>query len=95
MAAVTATSLLNAINGVVLNPLIYLLFVIAFFYFLLGLAQFVMNADSDRGRTEGKEKIKWGLVGMFIMFSAYGIIHLILATFGLNSANTHQGYINF
>jgi hypothetical protein len=95
MAAVTATSFLNAINKVVLNPLIYLVFTLAFVYFLFGLAQFIKGADSPKGRDEGKQKILWGLVGMFVMFGAYGIIHLILATFGLNPVNTHQGYINF
>ena len=76
--------LLNRINTYVLNPLILLAFAIALVVFMVGLVKFIA---SDKEREEGKKKILWGLVGMFIMISAYGLIQLVLNTFSINGPN--------
>ena len=92
----TATEFLDRVNQVILNPIIILLFAVATLILFWGIIEFLATASTDAGREAGKKKILWGLVGMFIMFSAYGIIHLILGTFGLTgSANSHQNYIQF
>jgi hypothetical protein len=44
-----------------------------------------LTQTSDTNREEGKRKIFWGLFGMFIMFSVYGIIRLILGTFEIEA----------
>ena len=74
---------LNGINQYILNPLILLLFAIALLVFFWGVLQFIFSQTADDRRDEGKRKIFWGLFGMFIMFSAYGLIRLILGTFGV------------
>ncbi|MBX4188990.1 hypothetical protein KW785_00130 [Candidatus Parcubacteria bacterium] len=87
---------LNKINQFILNPLIIFLFAVATLVFFVGVVQFLATAETDAGREEGKRKLVFGLIGMFVMFSAYGIIHLILGTFGItNSANQHEQYIQF
>ncbi len=95
MAAVTISieGFLNKVNIFILNPLILLVFAIALLVFLYGVLQFIRNADSETGRVEGKKNIGWGLFGMFIMMSAYGLIRIILNTFGLTSKSTD--YIQF
>lgn len=82
------TEFLGKINQVILNPLIYLFFAIAFVVFVWGIFQFIASQTSDDKLSEGKRKIFWGLFGMFIMISAYGLIRLILGTFGV----TDLGY---
>ncbi|HVS79592.1 MAG TPA: hypothetical protein VHF05_01305 [Candidatus Paceibacterota bacterium] len=77
------TPLLNAVNRYILNPIIVLMFMVALAMFFWGIFQFISNAESDRGREEGKQNMLWGIVGMFIMISVYGIIRVVLATFGL------------
>lgn len=93
MAAVeiSIAPFLNKLNAYVLNPIIVLVFVIAFLMFMIGILQFVNSAADDNARAEGKKRIMYGLLGMFIMFSAYGIISLILSTFGISN----PGYISF
>ena len=87
---------LHRVDTYILNPFILLLFGVAFLIFFVGLVQFVRSAQSDTAREEGKRKIVYGLIGMFIMFSAYGIIRLILNTFGLSdSVAQHETYIKF
>lgn len=76
---------LNKINQFILNPLILLAFAAAFLVFFWGIFQFVASQTTDAGRDEGKRKIFWGLFGMFVMFSAYGLIRLILGTFGISA----------
>lgn len=76
---------LNKINQFILNPLILLAFGIAFLVFFWGIFQFISSQTTDTGRDEGKRKIFWGLFGMFIMFAAYGLIRLILGTFGISA----------
>jgi hypothetical protein len=65
------------------NPIIYLLFALAVVYFMWGVMVFIKNADSPEKRAEGFQHMKWGIIGVFIMISAKGIINLILATLGL------------
>lgn len=89
----SASGLLNKINAAILNPLILLVFAIATITFVYGLVQFIGSETSDAEREGGKRKIMYGLIGMVIMFSAYGIIHLILGTFGIQ--NPPKPYITF
>jgi hypothetical protein len=77
------TDFLNSINEVILNPIIMLAFAIAFLVFIWGIFQFIASETSDAKRTEGKKKILYGLIGMLIMFSAYGLVRVILGTIGV------------
>lgn len=79
------TVLLGKINAVILNPLIVLMFGIALLVFFWGIFQFILRNDDETAREQGKKSMMWGLVGMFIMFSAYGIINLILNSLGINA----------
>ena len=81
------STLLHKISQFILNPLIALVFAIALAVFLWGVVQFIASQTADAGREEGKRKIIWGLFGMFIMISAYGLIGLILGTFSIPSPN--------
>ena len=67
----------------IVNPLILLLAAVALVVFLGGVFEFVRNAGDDTKRSEGRSAILWGLVGLMIMFGAYGIINLALNTFGI------------
>ena len=82
------SSFLNGVNRYILNPLVLLVFAIAFLMFFWGVFQFIFSQTADDRRDEGKRKIFWGLFGMFIMISAYGLIRLILGTLGV----TNPGY---
>ena len=79
------STFLKKLSEVILNPLILLAFGIAFLVFFWGIFQFIASETADAGREEGKRKIFWGLFGMFIMISSYGLIHIILGTFSIPS----------
>lgn len=77
------TLLTNIINNI-LTPAEYLIFALAVIYFFWGVFTFIRNADSETKRKEGFDHMIWGVVGMFIMFSAKGLINFILSSLGLN-----------
>ncbi len=61
------------------------MFAVALLVFFWGLVEFIYKAGSDEGRETGKRNMLWGIVGMFIMITVYGIIGLILGTLGIPS----------
>ena len=77
----------------IINPIILLLSAGAFIVFLWGVFKFIKGAGDEKERSEGKQAIFWGLIGLVIIFGAYGIINLALGTFGLpdNIRGTIQG----
>jgi hypothetical protein len=66
-----------------INPLIGLLFALALAYFFWGLALFILNPTDDESRKKGQSMIIWGTIGIFIMASIFGILAVVLGTFGL------------
>ncbi len=81
-AAVTSvTGLLSKIAMLIINPLIVLGFVIATIYLFYGIAEMIWKSDSKDDTS--KNNVKYGVIGLFIMFSVYGILNLVLNTFGI------------
>ncbi len=78
----TLDSFLGRVSTYILNPVIGLIFAVAFAYFIWGVLSFIMHADNDTERTTGQRHMIWGVIGMFIMVAAYGIIGIITGTFG-------------
>lgn len=74
---------IQKISVAILNPLIWFAFVLAVVYFLYGIFIYIREADNEEKRKDGANHILWGAVGMFIMFSAYGIIRLVLDTLNI------------
>jgi hypothetical protein len=78
--------LLLKIYTYILNPIIAVLFVVATAYFLIGLIRYFIPQGSDTDRQTGQRHMVWGLVGMFLMISVFGIMRIIVNTFGVNLA---------
>lgn len=68
----------------VVNPIILLLSAGAFIVFLWGVFEFIWQAGDETKRKEGRDAIFWGLIGLVIIFGAYGIINIALGTFGID-----------
>lgn len=79
----SVTDLLGKIATYVLNPLIILGFVIATAFLFYGIAEMIWKADSS-DLDKNRKNVMYGVVGLFIMFSVYGILRLTLDTFGIS-----------
>lgn len=89
-AEFAAQCFVNKINQAILFPVITLLLALAFLVFLYGLFEYVRNAASDQGRETGKQHILYGVIGMFVMLSAYSILALAAGTFGVGLFKSDQ-----
>ena len=68
----------------VINPILLLLSAGAFVIFIWGVFQFIRQAGDEKKREEGRNAIFWGIIGLVIIFGAYGIINVALSTFNLD-----------
>ncbi len=82
----TIVPFLHKVNALILNPILLLLFSLSFVYFFYGIVRFLRVDDSAASeRKEARDAIMWGMVGMLIMFSVYGIIYFVLKSFGIDA----------
>ncbi len=73
----------------IVNPIILLLVAAAFVLFLWGVFEFIKNAGDETKRAEGQRAILWGIVGLVIMFGAFGIINIATKSFNLGTVTTN------
>jgi len=76
---------IDKLNSVIINPLLLLIFALGTMVMVYGVVEFMWGLQQDTEHKEsGKLHMLWGLVGMFIMISAWAIIKLIAGTVGAN-----------
>ncbi len=89
-AATGAQELAFRLNKFIINPLIILLFSLAFLYFMIGMLQFLRNAGNPKMRGDGQQHMLWGVLGMVIMVGVFGIINLLVNTFGIKGVDVSK-----
>lgn len=92
-AEASVVTLMKSINRVILNPLIIFLFALAVVYFIYGLARYLLSPDNEEVRKSSKSHMLWGIVGMFIMISVFGILSIIMNTLGVENSGTSSDII--
>ena len=91
----TIKGLMFRISYYILNPMIILGFVVALIYFTWGLLRFLKNRQSNAEASNvGKSHMIWGLVGLFIMVSAFGIMNMIADLVGAGNVKEKDGVVN-
>ncbi|OGZ07799.1 MAG: hypothetical protein A3D65_05725 [Candidatus Lloydbacteria bacterium RIFCSPHIGHO2_02_FULL_50_13] len=84
-AATTPPAVLTFVGKIstnILNPIIAILFALAFLYFVWGVAKYIWSPDNEKARTDGQKAMLWGIVGMFIMVSVFGIMRFLISSIG-------------
>lgn len=71
---------LDKIKENILNPFIVFLLALALVYFLYGVFKFIRGFDNSTTREEGKKHMIWGVVGLAIMVSVYGLLNVVKST---------------
>jgi hypothetical protein len=89
-------SFLGRVVEQIINPIILILSAVVFVVFLWGIFEFVLHAGDGAKRKTGREAIFWGLIGLVIIFGAYGIINVAMKTFNVapNGNDTIQKVLN-
>lgn len=90
----TVTDIVGRLETVIIKPALLLVFTAGFFIFVWGLVVFLFNLDEGPERDKGKKHMIYGLIGMFIMVSVYGILTLLSDTFNLG-CDPKKGTCNY
>lgn len=78
--------LMFRVSYYVINPLIIVGFVLALFYFLWGMIDFLKNRQNAAEKSnQGKDHMMYGIFGMIIMVSAFAIMRFLANTIGAGS----------
>jgi hypothetical protein len=83
----TASTLIGRFESYIINPALLVLFAAGFLLFVFGLVEFMVTMGRGGESDEGKQHMLWGVIGMLIMVSVYGIIALLNNTFNLQIGN--------
>ena len=81
-----ATSLVTTIAKFINYWVIPIMVLVALAYFIAGVVMYI-GENEDTKRKEKKQKMFWGLVGLFVMLSVWSLVFVIANTFNI-STNT-------
>jgi|SRR3989338_5425900 len=89
----TVAGIVQKLIREVLQPLVYLLFGLATIIFLWGIIQYVIAQSGDEKKlADAKRVMIWGIIGLFIMSSAWGIVSVLCNFFGTCPGGGGGGY---
>ncbi len=57
---------------------------LALLYFVWGLAEFIRNSGDVKANEDGKNKMIWGTIALFVIISIWGIVAFIGSTFDID-----------
>jgi len=63
------------------SSIIPLLISVALIVFIIGVVRFIANGDNEEKRKEGRQFIIWGIVGLFVIVSVWGLVSVLQNTF--------------
>jgi hypothetical protein len=75
-----STFLANIVKFII-QPLLAMLFALAFFFFAIGVGNMILNSGDPKARQTGRRVLLWGVVGLFIMVSAVSILAAVTRSF--------------
>ncbi len=78
--------------GSIVQIAIPIIFGLALMFFIWGVATFILNAGDSKLREEGKQRMIWGIVGMFVIMSIFGIVAFINTALGIPARCPFGGY---
>lgn len=78
-----AGPIVTKIVDVIIVPIVEVMFLIATLVFIYGIFQMIAKADDANARKDAQNSVLWGVIGMVIMVSVYGIIRVISNTLGV------------
>lgn len=89
---VPLTSLGSALASLkaLMDMIVPILIGLAVIAFLFGVMKFVFNAGNEDARKAGKDLMIYGIIGIVVMVSVWGLVAFVQSTFGLNRGTQIQ-----
>jgi hypothetical protein len=54
---------------------------LAVLYFMWGVLTFIRSGDNESAREKGRSMIIYGIIGLAVMFSVWGLVNILINTF--------------
>ena len=70
---------------IITSAIIPLLFALALAAFIYGVVQYIINPNNSEKRGEGQQYMIWGIIGLFVMISVWGLVGVLSSTFNLTN----------
>jgi len=78
----------TGVIGVMNTIIVPLIGALAFIVFVWGIVNyFFIHSNDESKRTEGRQFILWGVVGIVLFFSIWGLLNIVLSTLGIAPAS--------
>jgi len=87
----SAQSIVDNVTTMIFQPIISLLFAAGFLVFIYGLVEFIANPTDSTRKEKGKQHMIYGVLGLLIMVSIWGIVGLVLDTIGVDCGGLKGG----
>ena len=68
--------------SMLLNAVLPVLVALGVVYFVWGVVQYVIG-DSDEAKKKGRDRIIFGLIGLAVIISIWGLVYILVYTFGV------------
>jgi hypothetical protein len=74
----------TGIIGILNTVIVPVIFALAFAVFVWGVMNyFFLHGGNEEKRSEGRQFVFWGIIGMVVLFSVWGFVNLLLSTLGI------------
>jgi len=74
----------SGVVGLLGNFIVPVIFSLAFLVFVWGILNgFLLHPGDETKQKEGKAFALWGLLGLVVLFSVWGLVNILLSTLGI------------
>lgn len=77
--------LFNYVTCMINKSIIPLIFSLTMVMFIWGVVQFVINDDEEAKKEKGKQFMIWGIIGITVMVSVWGLVKIVGTTFNIDT----------
>lgn len=70
----------------ILSRVVIMLIAFAVIFFLYGILKYITAGDDEEKRTKMKNVMIYGIIGLFVMVSFWGIVNILINTFELDTS---------
>ncbi len=86
---------IGGIGMVILNLLNIVLLIalaLAFLYFVFGVMKYMTGKEAD-DKAKAREQMLYGIIGLFVIFSTWGLVRVLQNTMGIESGGPGGGLV--
>jgi len=85
-------TLFSSLGRVLSTWVLSLLVLFALINFIYAVVQYIASSEDASDKGEKKQKVIWGIIGLFIILSLWSLVFVISNTFGIQMGGKLEGW---